>query len=281
MMGIKVSLHFHHKVPARYKLLSNMVLKPWARVHGVEELKLSGDIRTPMFKNLQMRMLQGPFSNEVTEFFEQQRLLAEGEYRRKYYNSARSHWTKLCDYWDYLYRLRTHLEERRKIVDPVNKLEHVLRASIPAYMESRVGQIETAIHLFEYHEVLQIASWMTVRAPQYHTTPLMVMKYSLGYSLALTALGNIEPGVRNLELAARSLFRTGRYADKSEENLLEELRSAVDNELIQRNSVWRCGCKVQLSVEGQSGKEWEIRQGCRSFWEWLDEPEDVSEVSSV
>jgi hypothetical protein len=52
-------------------------------VHGINELELTGDIKMPMTEHLEMHMLQGPFSNEVIEWIERHRSLAEGEYRQK------------------------------------------------------------------------------------------------------------------------------------------------------------------------------------------------------
>jgi hypothetical protein len=284
---MKISLNFNLKTRTRYKALSNLVLKPWETLNGIKELILSGDIEMPMAEHLKAHMLHEPYPNEVTECIEQHRLLAEEKYQQEDYPAARLQWAIMCDYWCYLYSLRPYNPQGDRMLGPNKELWHALKLSFPAFVEGRLGKVKAVIHQSRYMEAFygaysaNIAFFSPVPDMQDHMTPLMAMKFALCRSLALTALGETESGMENLGRAAACLFRTGRYVDKSKRDCLEELKSAVNNELIQRKLVWRCGYKDALSAEAKFGEGWEFRKGCRSFWEWLDEPEDVPEMSEV
>jgi hypothetical protein len=70
---------------------------------------------------------------------------------------------------------------------------------------------------------------------------------------------------------AQLLRYTDRYEEQSENELMKELKIAVNNVLIERRSVWRYGRKWPLSTRRQSGKGWEVVEGGRTFWDWVDE----------
>jgi hypothetical protein len=288
IMRMKLSLNFTPKASAKYEFLSNLVLRPWKNMNGVKELELSDDIKQPMADHLELHILEGPFLNDVTEFLEQQRSLAEGEYRQRNLNHAQWQWAKLCGYWDYIHSLEPHLDRGRRMTNPDNDgkvLEHLLEMTYPIYLEARLGLVKIALHQSEYDNALWFANTLVSLSDRRNLNKgtLMVIKFTLSRALAFTASGKIRSGMEELELAARSfcyLFRSGRYGIKTETEILEEFKSAVENELIRRNSMWRCNAKEPLSVEGKPVKDWELRKVCRSLWEWLDEPEYVPEVGS-
>jgi hypothetical protein len=81
--------------------------------------------------------------------------------------------------------------------------------------------------------------------------------------------------MKSLKYAAFYLYQSGRYHGQSESDILKQLKSAMNDVLIQRKSVWRCGRKWPLSTRRKSGKGWEVLDAGRSFWDFLDEPEDL------
>jgi hypothetical protein len=172
-----------------------------------------------------------------------------------------------------------HVQQRGISREGRNELCHAMNVPLSIYFEAILGQIKIAIHQIRYESGISLSNSSFFKTDM--RKPLMHMKLSLCRSLALTALRTIGSGKENLEWAASSLIRIGRYADKSQRDILEELKWAVYYELIQRKSVWRCGCREPLSIEGQSGIWWEIHRGFRSFWDWLDEPEDPPELFNL
>jgi hypothetical protein len=101
------------------------------------------------------------------------------------------------------------------------------------------------------------------------------LKFCLSIALAQTAVGNIPTGMVHLTTAASILYRSRRYDTKSEINLLEELKFAVDDELIGMQSTRRCGCTEPVLAGEESQSAGEVCNGYRSFWGWLEEPEHI------
>jgi hypothetical protein len=115
----------------------------------------------------------------------------------------------------------------------------------------------------------------------YKTTHLANMKVSLCIALGLTALGETELGMKGITKAARNICLSGKGNGRNPDDLSKELEHAINNVLIQRKSVWRCGRQRPLSARRRSGRGWEVQEVERSFWDWLDEPENACGVRSV
>jgi hypothetical protein len=110
----------------------------------------------------------------------------------------------LCGYWNHLEELQADFQRGRTSSNPGKKLEHVLKVSWPIYMEGRLGQIKTAIQLLEYHEASCL--FVCFADGRYKPTALMVMKFTLGNSLAQTALVYIESVWRTWKLRPAVYF---------------------------------------------------------------------------
>jgi hypothetical protein len=107
--------------------------------------------------------------------------------------------------------------------------------------------------------------------------PLMQMKFSLCAALARTALGETWIGMKDISWAADILYSRcarGLNMNMSLTELTEDLKSSVDNELIQLKSPWRCGRKMPLLLTQQSGPGWQVCVVRRSFWELLERAEE-------
>jgi hypothetical protein len=108
-------------------------------------------------------------------------------------------------------------------------------------------------------------------------TPLMEMKFNLGVCLALTMIGKTKPGMGYLEEAAETLCSRGSASmnlGMSLKDLTEDLKRTVNNELIGLESFWRCGGEMPLWSKQQSSPDWQVGAVSRSFWEWLELPEE-------
>jgi hypothetical protein len=220
-------------------------------------------------------------------------LLAEAEYQAKNYNAARWQWVVLCDYWLYLYRLKPHHRGRRLIALPANELWQALTLSLPSYMEGILGLGKLDLRQSHYQNPLgvgnflpswtdQILSWDLLYSEfDYWPTDLMYLKLNMIDALKGTTLGKPEAGMESLQIAAGFVHNSGGYKDRTGKELSKEIVTAVNNVLIQRRSIWRCGRKWPLSTKRQSGKGWEVVEGGRTFWDWLDKAEDEPELSGA
>jgi hypothetical protein len=305
---LRISLAFHLEAPARYGFFSNLVLKPWEKVNGIQTLELSGDIQLPMSEHLRKHMLQGPFPDEVPEALEQYRFLAEDEYRRVDYNAAGWYWTTLCDYWSYLYFLEPYHQGRGKMALYGSELWQVLKVSLPVHIEGLLGLRKVELRQFNYQDphnrpdtdpnwsdmnlewilgLRTTTNWtdfdlqwrMLLAEFDYRCTSLILFKLDMLFVLKRTALGKPELCKQNLERGAEFLHFYHKHRE-SPMDLMKELKVAVNNVLIQNKSLWRCGRKWPLSTKRQSGRGWQVVKGGRTLWDWLDETEDGPKLSS-
>jgi len=70
--------------------------------------------------------------------------------------------------------------------------------------------------------------------------------------------------------AVASLRLNTLFAHREVEELRNEVRWGIDNSLIKSGSRHRCA-RVKLACDAsRGGRDWEIRPGCRSIWDWLD-----------
>jgi hypothetical protein len=96
---------------------------------------------------------------------------------------------------------------------------------------------------------------------------------------ASTALGLIDNGMRSLNEAADNILNRGYLVpviiNMNLTELTEELKQAVDNELIRVKFLWRCCYQLPLPATEQSGPEWQVGIVKQSFWEWTEYLEEL------
>jgi hypothetical protein len=61
-------------------------------------------------------------------------------------------------------------------------------------------------------------------------------------------------------------------------NLEEDLIKTINNELIRVGSLWRCGRETRLSPTPPKGQNWHCKAVSRSFWEWMELPDDLGDL---
>jgi hypothetical protein len=104
---LRLTLNFTLKAKARYEDLSDLLLKPWDKVHGFKELVLTGDIKEPMCKRLEKYILEWPSPSEVTTCLTKYHSLAERKFEQEDYTAAQWWWTMFDEYWTSLSELAT------------------------------------------------------------------------------------------------------------------------------------------------------------------------------
>jgi hypothetical protein len=294
---LKVSLKFHFKDKhPRYEVMSNLALKPWLapweRVSGFKKLELLGGIEMSKAQHLLTFTQQGFSPSQITENIEEYHSLAESKYSEGDYDFARFWWVMLDDYVHYLFRFKPHGRGGLKMLVPGTELWQALENSLPLFCEGKLGLGKIGLRQQKYEDVISLAEavfhspeWPLLNAFGYEITLLTKAKFHLCACLARAVLGEVVlgeieehgAGEEDLRAAASSLSQIDQYKDRSESDLLKDLESAINNELIEIGSLWRCGCTWKLWGEKGHGWGWEVREGVRSFWDWLDERERTSE----
>jgi hypothetical protein len=293
--NVSLILKFNLKAVSRYWILSELVLRPWEKV-VVEDLVITGDINKPMREHLEKSILEGPFPDDVAAHLMEYVSLAEQEFERKNYNSARRYWTTLQEYWAYVFGMRLYGLGGRRTCDHSDGIQDVLRQSQTMRSEGLLKHVKALLHELRYEEVVAYAGKSQGIPGSYEGSylwqsgPRMALitkaKLELSTALAQTALGKIEAfEIREpLKWAAKYLQQRGSWSlykdisGMSREDLTEELTLTVNNELIRLKSPWRCGHRRPLSLTQQSGPLWEVSVVRRSFWELMDLPPEELEL---
>jgi hypothetical protein len=288
---LRLALNFNFKAAARRPILTELVLRPWHKISGFKELILTGNIEEPMLKKLEKSNYEGPFANDVAAHLMEYDVLAEQEFEQGNFNAACWLWAVSEEYWTYIaglkpYRLggRIMCELDDELWDTLRKFqfmhsEGMLRLLKESLRQSRYG--DAAAYAEEGLGIMDFAeSWYSWRCPLFGRKPtaMMEMKFGLSTILAQTACGKTEDGKIELNCTVRTILDTNLSRslniDMNETELRKDLKITVDNELIRLKSPWRCGGLLPLSPTAQSGPDWELGEELRSFWEWMDLPDD-------
>jgi hypothetical protein len=268
---MSLTLDYNPKAVSRYHLMSNLILRPWNQIHDLKELVLIGDIEEATREHLEKSILEGPFPSEVAIKLAEYHSHAEREFERTEYNAARWWCKSMEEYWDYLFNLVPCWEG--------DELWEVLEKSLPILYELRLKLVKSYLGQLEYknarHNADEARSRMIVEECPIPTL-LMQTKFHLSAALAHSALGKTKRGTDDLDKATEILYEWS-YVSEAEitkELLFQDLKVAVNNELIRLKSAWRCGRRGPVSPTIQNGPEWELGECQHSFWEWLELPEE-------
>jgi hypothetical protein len=156
---LSLSLDFNFKTGARYKALSDLVLKPWEMVNGLQELELTGDIKEPTRECLEKSIMKGPFQSEVAACLKNYHSLADQYFQQENYDAARWWWHLLGTYRAYLFNLTTYPFIRNdKVVEGREFIKDVLSESLPTYFDGKLKTIKACLHQSKYEEAAGYAS---------------------------------------------------------------------------------------------------------------------------
>jgi hypothetical protein len=281
-----LTLDFNPRAVSRYQVLSALLLSPWDKVSGIKEVILEGDIKQPMREHLEKSNLEGPFPVDVAAFLAKCNSLAEREFEQESYLAARRWWATFEEYWIYISRLRPYRLRGRSLCEEHNGLRDILKKSYYMFCKGLLKLVKASLRDLDYKMAIEYAHdaicedelWENELPHLPHKmTPLMKMKFNLGVCLALTMIGKTKPGMGYLEEATETLCSRGSASmnlGMSFKDLTEDLKRTVNNELIGLESFWRCGGEMPLWSKQQSSPDWQVRAVSRSFWEWLELPEE-------
>jgi hypothetical protein len=241
-----------------------------------------------MREYLEKSNVEGPYPNDVAAHFAEYNSIAEQAFKEGNYDTAQWWWSLLEEYWLYVSRLirPDHLELRR-ICTEIDQLRKILRRSYHKCHEGLMRIVKECIRQLRYRDAAVFADDALSRRDvsnwefdhfRHRLTPIVYTKLQLCACMARTALGDIEDGMACLKAAADTILYpwglTIVYTNLSRTDLVEDLEQVVDNELVRAKSLWRCGCQSPLSPTEQSGPDWQVGAVKRSFWEWIELPEE-------
>jgi hypothetical protein len=282
----RLIINFNLKAESRYDFLSERLLRPWDQI-DVKELVLAGDIKEPMRQHLKKSHKEGPFTTDVVGHLKRYNSMAEQEFKQGDYDAAQWWWEILNCYGGYTTILTRpkHLRGGGRCTTDAG-IRDILKKSNYVFYRGLLILTKACLRQLKYSEAglfAREALFYTSGTPWENRhfgrklTPVMEAKLHLSASLAETACG--EMFMDNLRKAAvRFLLQLGPCGNVADETrvkeLTEDLKTTVDNELIQSKSLWRCGYKTPLLPTQQTGPEWQLGVAQRSFWEWLELPEE-------
>jgi hypothetical protein len=270
-----ITLNFNLKSTLRYEVLSERVLKPWAKIRPVKELALIGDFKEPMRDHLQKCILEGLFPDDVATFLMDYNSLAE----REDYDAAHLWWCRLNSYWTYVSSLLSLCFGEAALRMQRLGLWHVLNKSSYMYYEGCLKLVKAYLNQsdYEYAAEYAVQGLNVEKLGGPLLAPITKTKFYLSASLTRTLWGDTGAGRNYLRSAAETLHSSGLSSltmDMSLSKLTEDLRLTLNNELIRLKSPWLCVCEIPTSPTSQSAPEWQVSVVSRSFWEWLELPED-------
>jgi hypothetical protein len=277
-LGLSLSLDV--KATRGSQILSNSLLKPWDRLHGIRQLALTGNISSSMYTHLQDNILRGPFPEEVVMNLIQYYASGQKKMKQNYYGSAKW-WLLLFDeYWRYLGGCRrNHLPEQHSMRDINNLAWKAAWAECqPMYFQGKLSLIKMYLQELRFKQAQKHAeyarwdwTWPLIE-PQYTVTPILCAKFLLCEGLSYIALGDTRTGIDCLTFSASSLLNTRRsWTIEIRNNLAEDLQRTVNAELLRHKFVRRC--EWHSKREPSWPWAWQGDGGSLSFWDWLDVPE--------
>jgi len=186
--------------------------------------------------------------------------------------------------WDYIYDLgRSRLGGLRYMCQKGDELWDVLQKSYYLYYHGSLKLVKACLRELQYDKAIRYTNEALFKMGcpskahefgSYKLTAIMQTKLYLSFALAHAALGTPVCATSDLGLAATTLH------GRSLENRLDatghakEFKVTVNNELIRLGSLWRCDCQLPVSPIGGNSSEWKVGECRRSFWEWLELPEE-------
>jgi hypothetical protein len=274
---LSLSLNFKVKASVWSEALSKLVLKPWERLHGVKQLVLTGDIGHSTYQRLEQCMLEGPMPVDLAFSLRGYHFKGETEMSQKNYSAALWWWTLYDLYWSHLGHFRSHVSTEHEMKNANNQLWNgALKESKRMYFKGKLGMVKALLHQFRYKEALMNIADVRREANEpvididYPIRAILNAKFYLCGALAKAAIGETQEAMRRIKTAAIFLDSSDQVYDHTAE-ITRDIQRAVTLELVRLKSLW--GGEWLPTTRGYL-VGWEIGDAKRSFWEWLDVPED-------
>jgi hypothetical protein len=278
--SLSLSLDFNARALIRREALRNVLLKPWEVLHGIKELTLIGDIGESTRRCLQKCVLDGPFPADAFFRLREYHNMGQKELAQKNFSAAKWWWSLYEDYSRYLGYLQIDPLVKHKFKDATNSLwAELWIKSKKMYFQERLEIAKANIQQAKYEEaVLTVEKARKRRIFPYHLydglgVPFLA-QFTLCEALAGTALGDIKQGRDSLASATCLLYRSGAFSTTSvmSRMMFDTLQNSMNAELIKLKSPYQCNLISNVKA-GYSLAPPARSMEVRSFWEWLDPPE--------
>jgi hypothetical protein len=278
-----ISLTFKVRSSVRRETLTKLVLKPWERLHGIKELTLAGDIEDSMRRHLEESMLERLSPDQIVLSLAQYHSMGQQNLAWKNFNAANWWWTLYEDYCKHLGAVRLNLSVEQESNDHNrNQWTGLCIQCTRMYFQGKLGTLIILLRRSMYEEAM--VSIAQARHGRSHAfpinnfstiSPILKAKFSMCDAFAHIALHAADVRIDRLKLAAAHLCSSSQYNNLDISGVSENLKMSIYTELMKQGSQYRFKFMVYLErlederrIDGQAGAE------SRSFWEWLDLPED-------
>jgi hypothetical protein len=288
------ALDFRCKAPLRHKFLTESVLKTWGKVHGFGEITVTGDIDTDIASHLKQPLDLFPSEDDdVVCYMNMIQSRAEGAYRSNDFAAAHYYWFHLQNYWDHLFELEIFTNGPSLQLHPQTSLGKALMVTATKMIRSDLGLLKTSLRYGHYKRAVALIRYSPkhwLRKCEHFTSWceserdirvyfMLRIKFALCRAFAIVAQGEPMGGSNSIKAVVNGLrVRSDHCAERTYDDIHNEICNAIDNELIQAGIAWRCGragnANVQIMgsrIEG--GRNWQLHTGCLSFWDWLEIPD--------
>jgi hypothetical protein len=248
-------------------------LGPWMHIQGFGKVSLTGDISEKMGRDIKDIISQGPCLDELAYQMQQISRKANKCYDRGEIEAAQYQWVYMQAYWLFssgmtvIRKKYARVDHFKATIKPITQTMFRLVLLHIANQEYRRAEGD-AEHILDWSE-----HYSSLKDP---LEPVFKAKVQLCRLFSLTASPRCSHKVERgaLNRVVTSLLRSPLFADRNFKQLHNEVRLGIDNSLIKLGCRHRCGRKNLACDVSKGGRDWEIRPECRSFWDWLDVPEE-------
>jgi hypothetical protein len=286
-----LALDLRNRNPSRQSFLNEHIVKIWDQLCGFGEVRLTGDIGAALTNYLTKPLALFPYEDEMVRYMEIFHSRAENFYRRNDFAAAYFHWYHLQRYWVYHFRLEEFTHPRSSNLatynrPPETRLSNALNVTAYKLAVSALGIVKILLRLRNYTLAVRIAQspgeWLNKNnVPEWNARsykcigPVLLAKFSFCCALARIAQGQNLVGKNSITQGVlRLLQHSNLHAQRTLQDIFDEVCKSIDNELIQRESRWRCTREDKVVPKSRGGNDWQLHVGCPSFWDWLEIPED-------
>jgi hypothetical protein len=278
------ALEFCKNVPSRNKFLTETILKTWDQMYSVGEVLLTGDIDAAVINHLKQPLTLCAFEDDMVRYMDIHQSRAESYYERNNYPAAYFYWHHMQQYWNYHVRLKDFADQSSAYEHSLMRLEQAVKIAAPKVMFSVLGLVKVMLRFRNYGLANRIARcpdlwlnkyWDPIKkfVPPEYSDPILKAKFEFSCALCLVAQGEYPRGKVYIKDGVNGLRNhCSRYHKRAYQDIFDEVCKAIDNEMIEAGSRWRCGRWDKVGVQSRGGTEWQLRVRCPSFWDLLELP---------
>jgi hypothetical protein len=285
-----LALNFCNGNLSRHSLLHENILKVWDQMYGFREIRLTGNIDEVVSNHLKQPMDQCPFEDIMVHSIDMFHSKAESSYRSNDFANAYFYWYHLQRYWAYHERLERITKKASNNSPftqlPESRIKKALNATLYKVGVSAFGILKILLCLRNYPFALDIAKYpddwlkkhdisMAIFRTRTCIAPILKAKIAFCCALTLLAQGQSQEVDYYIRYGIACLRRySDLYRQRTIEDLFNDLRKSINNELIERGSRWRYGRKDKVGLKSKGGDDWRLHTGCLPFWDWLEIPDE-------